>query len=357
MITDPSKTSPKRYLELDALRGFAAMFVMLFHYTQGKVSTKFFALGVTGVDLFFLISGFVIFMSINHVASGREFVINRVARLYPTYWACVSITFGVMVFLRMIHFNAVHDSNAGVANYLGNLTMFQYYLHIKDLDVPYWTMIIEMLFYLLILALYQLKWLKHIITIGCLFNILILVNYALVVRVVIPNYNVYFPLVNHFALFFGGIVFYKIATQSISIPAGYSMLVFCLITQITVYRFAGSDPDHISQLQYFGVLLLYFTLFVLFINEKLRFIISAPAVFLGKISFALYLIHSYIFRGVIGFAEKRFHLPFWIATLLIAIPAAILLAYLITAFIEKPLGKKLKSMLNASLNTRHPIKN
>ena len=74
MIARSQQKSNKRYLELDALRGLAAVFVMLFHYTQGKDVSEVFNLGVTGVDLFFLISGFVIFMSINKVSSGREFV-------------------------------------------------------------------------------------------------------------------------------------------------------------------------------------------------------------------------------------------------------------------------------------------
>ncbi|MGZ4099102.1 MAG: acyltransferase family protein, partial [Bacteroidia bacterium] len=70
----------QRYKELDAMRGFAALFVMFFHYTTHTPhSLSFLELGVTGVDLFFIISGFVIFMSINKVRSAKEFMINRFA--------------------------------------------------------------------------------------------------------------------------------------------------------------------------------------------------------------------------------------------------------------------------------------
>jgi peptidoglycan/LPS O-acetylase OafA/YrhL len=52
----------KRYDELDVLRGFAALFVLFFHLTLFRNEAKYgFQLGITGVDLFFMISGFVIF--------------------------------------------------------------------------------------------------------------------------------------------------------------------------------------------------------------------------------------------------------------------------------------------------------
>ncbi|MBK0380209.1 acyltransferase family protein [Mucilaginibacter segetis] len=343
----------KRYLELDALRGFAAVFVMFFHYTEGKNAWSGFDLGVSGVDLFFLISGFVIFMSINKVSSGREFVINRAARLYPTYWACVTFTFGVIILLRLIHFNLNHAREVGFIDYAANLTMFQYYLHIPDIDVPYWTMIIEMLFYLLILFLYETKLLKYIIVIGCLLNVYIIIDFVMITLHYIPNYSRYFPLLNHFALFFGGIIFYQLMHGMISKLKGYIIISFCLLTQIIIYRFAGSDPAHISLFQYIGMLLLYFTLFILFVNGKLKFIISKPAVFLGKISFALYLIHNYVFRGVIGLLERRFNIPFLISTLGVTVPIVILLAYLITVYIEKPYGKKMKVFLNDKFNNKN----
>ena len=69
----------KRYQELDALRGIAALFVVFFHFTMGREGLNtFFKLGTTGVDLFFIISGFVIFMSLQKISKGRDFVINRV---------------------------------------------------------------------------------------------------------------------------------------------------------------------------------------------------------------------------------------------------------------------------------------
>ncbi len=89
-----SKGQPKRYQELDSLRGVAALMVVVFHFTMGRKEGQYlFNLGNTGVELFFIISGFVIFMSINKMKNSKEFIINRFTRLYPTYWTCVTFTF------------------------------------------------------------------------------------------------------------------------------------------------------------------------------------------------------------------------------------------------------------------------
>ena len=132
-----------RFKELDALRGIAAMLVVLFHFTMNTEKQNLgFNLGVTGVDLFFMISGFVILLSLNHVKYSYQFVINRVSRLYPTYWACVTFTFLLINFTSIFRLTMTE-----FVHYLANMSMFQFYFRVDDLDGPYWTMIIEMIFY------------------------------------------------------------------------------------------------------------------------------------------------------------------------------------------------------------------
>src|SRR3954454_2537178 len=89
-----------RFQELDVLRGLAALAVVLFHYLtrydqiytpRGDVPFGF-PFGTSGVELFFVISGFVIFMTLARCASASDFLISRFSRLYPTYWAAVLLT-------------------------------------------------------------------------------------------------------------------------------------------------------------------------------------------------------------------------------------------------------------------------
>jgi peptidoglycan/LPS O-acetylase OafA/YrhL len=186
-----------RYKELDALRGIAAMLVIFFHYTMEKPEANLgFNLGITGVDLFFIISGFVIFMTLNKVSSGREFVINRFTRLFPTYWTCVTITFIGQTILKMAY-NVITIDQISFAQYLPNMTMLQYYFKIPDLDGPYWTMIIELLFYFLMLLFFKARLIKNFSIVAFL-SMFVLLCYEIILPINYPilfsKYKIFFSL-------------------------------------------------------------------------------------------------------------------------------------------------------------------
>ena len=95
-----------RLLELDALRGLAALAVVLFHYTvyYGKTVDHAdnpwfrFSYGHYGVMLFFMISGFVILMTLDRTKTVWDFAVARFCRLYPVYWAAMLFDFHAPVF-------------------------------------------------------------------------------------------------------------------------------------------------------------------------------------------------------------------------------------------------------------------
>ena len=92
-----------RLVELDALRGIGALCVLVFHY-----STRFHELfpqaahvpfsfpgGNYRVLLFFTISGFAIFFTLDRIRSVADFMVNRVARLYPAYLVAMLLTLSI----------------------------------------------------------------------------------------------------------------------------------------------------------------------------------------------------------------------------------------------------------------------
>ena len=104
------------------------------------------------------------------------------------------------------------------------------------------------------------------------------------------------------------------------------------------------------------MLFIYFGLFILFVNGRLKFIISKPTLFLGKISFALYLVHQYIsMRLIIPYATDRLHMNFRIVALFIALPVVIAVATFITYFIEIPVSKKMRGTLNKFFFKFYPL--
>ena len=92
----PQQNSNPRILSIQALRGIAAMLVVLLHmhHVEGKYfSTNTlgaFQYGWIGVDLFFLISGVVISLvtvgKFQDRANALRFLYHRLARIFPTYW-------------------------------------------------------------------------------------------------------------------------------------------------------------------------------------------------------------------------------------------------------------------------------
>jgi peptidoglycan/LPS O-acetylase OafA/YrhL len=339
-----------RFEELDALRGCAALLVVFFHFTKERQGyDQFFKFGTTGVDLFFIISGFVIFMSLQRVSRGIDFIINRISRLYPTYWAAVTFAFLIIIFrdVFITHVNLKHEH---LVLYLGNLTMFQFYLRIADLDGPYWTMIIEMIFYISILILFQLKSLKRLTIIGIsLCSITVIATRFFGDTRYMERILYWIPLLQFLPLFFAGTVFYKVYTERKNNISSYLIIAFCFLCQILLFPYVGRSKLVINQLEYSLMLSIYFILFILFVNNKLKFIANDLTLFFGKISFALYLIHQYISLGfIIPIFHERLGINFWVVTILIDLPIVVGIASFITYKIEAPYSKKLKQKLQAT---------
>lgn len=150
--------SARRLSQLDALRGVAALLVVGFHYTTryqdlyGHTSAPLVSLpwGHYGVNLFFMISGFVIFMTLERTQRPMDFVVSRFSRLYPAYWGALLLTFG------LTHLIGLPGKEAGWPTLLANLSMVQELAGVAHVDGVYWTLTVELLFY----AWALLSWLQ-----------------------------------------------------------------------------------------------------------------------------------------------------------------------------------------------------
>ena len=146
---------------LDGLRGIAALAVFLAHAGH-KVSPAFrtyfepyFNLGNWGVVLFFLCSGFILPVSLERQGSLGRFWIRRFFRLYPLYWINVVIVAMIgPAEPRMVLSGSPAQS---IQIFLANLTMFQAFMGIPHLMALYWTLTLELLFYILLSLLFLLK--------------------------------------------------------------------------------------------------------------------------------------------------------------------------------------------------------
>ncbi|MFR9800240.1 acyltransferase family protein [Streptomyces sp. MS06] len=153
-----------RLYAVDAIRLAAALMVALHHYAGtfranrphnliwdrpvSRIMPTVFhvaSYGWIGVEIFFVVSGFVICMSC-WGRTPRQFFVSRVIRLYPAYWFAVLFTTGVLA--------AVPDvwQRLRMRDVLLNLTMLQSGSGVPNVDGVYWTLWSELRFYLLFLA-------------------------------------------------------------------------------------------------------------------------------------------------------------------------------------------------------------
>jgi peptidoglycan/LPS O-acetylase OafA/YrhL len=88
--------------------------------------------GYLGVDLFFMISGFVIFMTVSD-GTLRHYVVSRVTKLYPAFWICCTITFVVSLGIGGERFPV------SVMQYLVNMLCLGGVFGVAAIDGAYWS--------------------------------------------------------------------------------------------------------------------------------------------------------------------------------------------------------------------------
>ncbi len=340
------RSGAERIAGLDVLRGFAAAAVMLHHHGQyydelypGRTPLSVdLGHGHFGVELFFIISGFVILMTIERKKTVREFAISRVARLMPAFLAALIIATAI----RTLWPVPLLDTPT-LPQFLANLTMAPSLFGQDAMDMPYWTLTYELLFYIgmgLILALGLLRWTEWFgllaVAVGCVFIA------AFDVRL---HHRTSIMLLVYYSNFFLiGICLYRIHVR-MARPVTW----VALVVAIAVTAIGGGEKSFDTPGRVYLPLTIAFTALVWFaISRHGKWLAWRPLVFLGRISYPLYLVHV-----VLGFAVIRWGvMQGWstiqgvIAAGLVCLVTATLLHYLV----EVPGGR----WLTTTLSRRRP---
>lgn len=323
--------------ELDALRGLAALGVVLFHYTtfyqqeQGHLQPLGFGFpaGNYGVHLFFLISGFVIFMTLERTRTAMDFVVSRFSRLFPAYWAAMAITAAVVYAIGL------PGQKLPAMHLLANVSMLQEILGFEHLDGSYWTLQVELFFYVQMLFWFMLGQLKRIHWV-ILAWLAMTLAYALTAQ-----HHLHFSytvrellLLRHIPFFALGILFYRIHTRSGDLRVDLALIALSLVAIGVAYAPA-----------YLAAALVCTAVFGLFVVGALRWLRAAPFVFLGGISYSLYLLHQAIGFVLIHRLEAA-GVPS-LAAVALAIAVALALATALTRLVERPAMRILRESWRA----------
>ena len=150
-------TKTKRILELDALRAFAAINLLLFHFTlvyqnkYGYVTPLGFDLpfGKYGVQLFFMLSGFVNAMTLLKKRDPTNFIAARFIRIFPSFW--IVILLNALLFSTCTMFAVQPD----VSQFAANMTVMPKLFGYDCWEPVTWTLQVEMLFYFVLMILFM----------------------------------------------------------------------------------------------------------------------------------------------------------------------------------------------------------
>jgi peptidoglycan/LPS O-acetylase OafA/YrhL len=332
-MTRPIQASPGRLVEVDALRGFAALSVVFFHYTsrylvEFKPSTPpsfEFSNGQYGLVLFFIISGFVIFMTLDKTRQPMDFLVSRFSRLYPVYWVSVAVTFVAT------HAMGLPGHLVGLKTAVANLLMFHGLFGVAHVDSVYWTLEVELLFYCSMLALFCLGWLDRILAVMAA-----LIGLRLV-YVLLHQYGVDLPwmvyrllILENIAWFAIGVSIYLLTSRQGSRWAPLATIAWAVLSlYLAESLFVAAIAAGLAPVVYLAA------------SGRLPLLRQGVFIWLGAISYPLYLVHENIGWGI------QLRLAAWgvptDVTIAVALVCSLALATALHRLVEMPAMRWLRA--------------
>ncbi len=348
MAPDPhARGGSDRLTSLDLLRFLAAAAVVLFHFgyrywTAGNAPIA--ALepiaryGFLGVDVFFVLSGFVVLRSAEGRSPGK-FVRGRILRLYPEFWLAVLLA-------AAVYHLAPGDfgGTPPLLRVLGNLTMIPTFIGVTEIDGVYWTLAVEVKFYFLLWALLLLRQMKHIdwwlVLAAAVSAATLRFDLPAVIRVLDLE-----PFGGHFAA--GGILHLVFTRGWTPLrAAGLAIAVPALVGHAI-----GRSPEFLrpedvtagSQVVIAVVTLVTVALFVVLPWVRLGPRLAARATQAGALTYPLYLGHN---TACALFLVSPFPAPMWVKFWL-AVAAALGIAWGLMRLGTGPVQRGLRQVLDA----------
>lgn len=327
-------------------RGFAALLVVFHHIMQqfygfertNAIGDFFSDFGHFGVDIFFVISGFIMAYTLHgREITGIYFLKNRLIRILPAYY------FFTLLFL-LLTFNNI-DSSAYYANIESILLSLAFFPH--ENPAPFlgvypalsvgWTLNVEMFFYLILTIFISFRLqIKHVLIAT---SALLL---ASPVVFLIFNLDVYKGVAGNFRLFefVAGIAiayvylnfrveFYSKRLQSIILTVMLALL-YIPIPQVLMDILMSSS-------------LIYFALVYNTILTKFKYVNKLGG-YLGNLSYSIYLSHPIVLTLFIKYVDFK-SLPFFEKSLMLilVVTSIICISHLSFIFIEKKLSGFIKN--------------
>lgn len=348
----PPPVSSQTLYSVQYLRAAAALAVLLYHIsalsqqTWGLDPERIDHAGAAGVDLFFVISGFIMAMIVARPGNfdGREFWVRRIARVAPAYWVITLVVFG-LIWLKPQLFNAPISDISTLLTSLSFIALDHGGGNTGPLLVVGWTLNYEMFFYALVALTAGLLGDRRLIGVSVALIALIALGQWL--RPVNPTLGFYTdPILFEFVL---GILVFKSWNQTRTTGQGLAPLAM-LVAGSILLLIQWERPVGDMRTVFWGVpaaAILYGALGTLSFRNSLL-------LRLGDWSYALYLTHVFVISLYIKHIISRvtfIELP-WQVHYLIMVGAACLVAAMFHVLVERPLSRWMLHRMRRSPATK-----
>ena len=353
----------RRLAFIDALRGIAVLSVLLQHALEQIVLNQaagdyyrffhnavgeYFNFGRFGVVLFFFVSGFVIPNSFpNSSAPIRDFAISRFFRLYPAYWVSIVVV--------LLIAPAFEGKTFPLSQILANITMLQMFMNIQNLNIGYWTLAVELIFYVGCIALFAIGLLRARWTAIC-----IVVAASLTAIVAFPFVKSHLVwgllelMLDLTAMFLGKVVRDAVIGERLQWRhVAVCTLLYVLYAAACAYRRYGVDyQDNFfcaygMGAAYIGAAFVFLAFAVL--GERGA---SSIMSFVGRISYSVYLMSPYALVVIMHFFGTGRSLAQWSLFVIGVALVSILVSWLNYLAVEKPMvtfGHRFRSQAFAAV--------
>lgn len=368
------RNSPEKLNALTALRFFAAASIVLFHSFEtfhfGKSVNSFFPTW-QAVSFFFILSGFIltyVYKNLDHPGSVRRFFIARFARIWPLH--CATLLLTLFIFSGWYWQQSIKPGSLESfwLPLVSNLFLVQSWIPLHEFIYSFnavsWSISVEFVFYLLFpLLLVRIRYgwpVKLFLT----FTLSIYIVYLLYMHRIDDNMEVLrfvlnSPLARLFeftvGMFMAGLysrikVIY-VPSRAVATVVEFAFLILVLVGMIMSLRWG----DAISV--YFGAPgkmwfvvgnsnVIFVALFILVMalarGRLSSFLSKRIFVFLGEISFSIYLLHQILLKVYSSYLEKFIELPIWVVCCYFIV-LTFLGSYLLCETVEKPCQKLILS--------------
>lgn len=339
-----------KLLGLQILRFGAAFAVVLFHIGSGYQidfgnNINLFSIGAAGVDIFFVLSGFIIALTTDPERGAWYFCRRRIVRVVPLYWV---LTLGIAL-IGVLLPDLLNSTNVNLEFFLKSLFFIPYERSdgaIQPLLFLGWTLNYEMFFYSIYAVCLLLGWKSPLLPVSVVIALVITGR-------VFDSSNVIFrfysnPIMLEFAL---GIIIYLLYNKN---PGWFNgkTLLFSLVAMI-IYVSSLFLPNIPWLLASAAPATLLVISFIGFKPQNSLFI--SLLVFLGNASYSLYLSHPYVIQmfSKISPPNSSLGVQFVIGTISAAI--CLLLSALLYKGVELRFQHYTNSILTRYLNKGREI--